>query len=311
MNRLFLILLAGALLAGSAQAQPKLARTLLVGPDHPYKRPSEAIGAARAGDVVRIDPGTYIDCAYVTTPDLTIEGAGDGVILRDQTCGEKGIFVVIANNVTIRDLTLAGATSLYRNGAGIRVEGANLTVARVRFLDNENGILAAPREGSYLTVADSHFERNGKCEPECAHGIYANRIDHLRVVNSTFRDQRVGHHIKSRAWFTEIIGNTIEDGPAGTASYLIDIANGNSAIIFDNALHKGALTSNRSTAIAIGPEGDAPPDARYRIAGNRFINDANGNVAFVRNFTGTPAYLERNTIVNTAIPLVGPGEVVP
>jgi nitrous oxidase accessory protein NosD len=311
MTRLVLTLLFAVLLGAGAHAQPKLTQIFLVGPQRAYKLPSEAIRIARPGDLVRIDPGNYVDCAYVTAAELTIEGAADGVTLRDKSCGDKGILVVVANDVTIRHLTLSGAAGPSKNNAGIRVEGANLTVAGVRFLDNENGILANARDNSRLVVANSHFERNGKCEPQCAHAIYVNRIDYLRVVNSTFVDQRIGHHIKSRATYTEIIDNKIEDGPNGTASYLIDIANGGSATIFGNDLHKGPLSANRSTAIAIGAEGGASPNASYRIAGNRFINDSAATVAFVRNFTSVPAFLNRNTIINTAIPLTGPGVVEP
>jgi hypothetical protein len=60
------------------------------------------------------------------------------------------------------------------------------------------------------------------------------------VTNSRFFDQHIGHHIKSRALKTVLIGNTIEDGPRGTASYEVDIPSGGSLIMQDNTLEKGA-----------------------------------------------------------------------
>ena len=37
-------------------------------------------------------------------------------------------------------------------------------------------------------IENSAFERNGKCAATCAHGIYVNRIERLRIVGATFRD---------------------------------------------------------------------------------------------------------------------------
>lgn len=298
-------------LVASGQTTP--GSSLLVGPQRAHKLPSDAAKAARAGDTIRIDPGTYVDCAYWSAPNLIIEGAGgpSSVVIRDKSCGDKGIFVITADNVTVRNLTLAGATGPSKNNAGIRLEGSSLTVHSVRFLDNENGILANSSPTSQITVDNSLFERNGKCEPECAHGIYVNRVDRLRVTNSTFRDQRVGHHIKSRARNTEVTACTIDDGETGTASYLIDIPNGGSVNIVNNTLHKGKLSQNRGTAIAVGAEGGFPETAHFRVAGNRFISDMSDSVAFVRNFTTVPARIERNTLTGNVVPLAGPGNVTP
>ena len=98
-----------------------------------------------------------------------------------------------------------------QNGAGIRAEGKNLTVRNSRFYDNENGILAGTVEGSTILIEGSVFERNGKCAANCAHGVYVNQIARLKVVNSIFRAQRVGHHVKSGALALEVIGSTIEE----------------------------------------------------------------------------------------------------
>jgi hypothetical protein len=73
--------------------------------------------------------------------------------------------------VTVRGVTLRGARSENANGAGIRGEGVNLTVERVRFLDNEHGILLAGVPRGALLVRDSSFIGHGSCEPACAHGI--------------------------------------------------------------------------------------------------------------------------------------------
>ena len=295
------------LIAGFLAAVPAQAEILLVGPGRPYGLPSEAIKVAKSGDVVRIDPGTYPDCAYVMAPNITIEGTREDTILRGKTCGQKGIIVAVGDNVTIRNLTLMGALSTSKNGAGIRAEGTNLTVHRVRFFDNENGILANPNPASRIAISESTFERNGKCDPECAHGIYIHRIAALRVENSLFRDQRVGHHIKSRAAMTEIIGNTIADGTTGTASSLIDIPNGGTTLIAGNTLQKGPHSANATIAIAFGAEGGVPASSSVRITANHFSNDGGTNVAFVRNFSTVAVRLDTNVLTGAVTPLLGPG----
>lgn len=287
-----------AVLAGSARAA-----TLLVGPGAPYATPSAAAAAARDGDVVRIAAGSFADCAVWRADRLQIIGAGmDATVIRDVACQGKGLFVIRGRDVTVRDLALVGAHVPEGNGAGIRAEGGSLTVQRVRFADDENGILTASNPAAVLTVLDSEFLRDGRCAWACAHGLYAGRIGRLAVRNSRFRATREGHHIKSRALATEITGCDIEDGPDGTASYLIDIPNGGAVRIADNRLEKGPRSENAATAIMLGAEGVRNPTPAIRITGNRLIDDGAPTV-FVRNLTPTPALLGDNVLEGKVTPL--------
>lgn len=293
---------------------PAAARTLEVGPGQPYARPSEAAAAARDGDRVVIAPGEYVDCAVWRQNDLTIEGAldgatGRGTVITDKPCQGKGLFVIAGNRVTVRGLTLQRARVPDGNGAGIRAEGQDLLVEQVRFLDNENGILAASQPQGVLIVRNSEFLRNGSCEQACAHGIYAGRLALLRVERSTFRGTRQGHHVKSRAIRTEVLDSDIADGVDGTASYLIDVPNGGAVLIRGNRLEKGPRAENRQAAIAIGAEGvdRATPD--IVVEDNQFRVDGAYRPAFVLNSTATPAILRSNVIEGQATPLRGDGSV--
>ena len=300
-----LLIALGGLAAGAAGAA---AEVLRVGPERSLQAPSEAAALAEDGDVVRIDPGDYVDCAIWRASGLVLEAPAGAARVRDRACGGKAIWVIAGDDVTVDNITFSGARVPDQNGAGIRAEGRNLTVRNARFLDNENGILAAPVEGSTILIESSVFERNGKCAANCAHGVYVNRIDRLKIVDSTFREQRVGHHIKSAARALEVIGSTIEDGPEGTASYLIDVVSGGEVVIADNVMHKGPKAENRGTAIHIAGEG-APDAPAYRIRGNRFRSEIAQEVAFVRNRTVTGAVLEANLLEGDVAPLDGPGTV--
>lgn len=296
------------LLPTALSAQPRI---LDVGPGRAFSMPSAAAAAARQGDVIRIAAGTYEDCAVWRADGLVIEGEdAERVVIGNRTCLDKGVFVVAGSDVTVRGVTLRGARSEAANGAGIRGEGVNLTVERVRFLDNENGILLAGVSRGVLLVRDSSFIGNGSCARACAHGIYTGPLELLRVERSRFLATREGHHVKSRAFRTEVLDCDIEDGPEGTASYLIDVPNGGAVLLRGNRLSKGPRAGNRSTAISIGAEGVDRPTPEIRIEANAFTLGGSYRTVFVTNHTATPALLHGNSLPPTVISLRGDGRIV-
>jgi hypothetical protein len=281
-------------------------RVLKVGPNEIYKYPSGAAAFAYAGDTIEIAPGTYLDCAVWEAGHLTIIGKGD-VILADTTCEREAIFVTRGNDITIRGITFTGAKVRNNNGAGIRAEGRNLTVENSKFIDNEEGILTTSIEDCTIVIRNSYFAGNGNCLQDCSHGIYAGRIKELRIEGSEFFNQKIGHHVKSRALRTELVGNTIHDGAEGTASYLVDIPNGGALIMRGNTLEKGPRTDNHDTAIRLGEEGNTNVTPQILIENNRFTNSISGETVFVRNETATRAVLRANRLSGKVIPLAGLG----
>jgi hypothetical protein len=287
-----LLVVLGVLLSSGARA-----RTLTVGPGMAFAVPSAAASVARDGDRVEIQPGTYIDCAVWTAGHLVIAGVGDaaGVIVADKTCQGKALFITVGDDITVENMTLRGARVPDANGAGIRAEGRGLSVVGVRFLANQNGILSGPVRGT-IAIRNSVFVGNGTCDKACAHGVYIGAVDLLRIENSRFEGTLQGHHIKSRALRTEILGCSIDDGDAGTASYAIDIPNGGDVVIRGNSLRKGPRSENRRAMIAIGEEGALHPTSAIVIEGNSARNDSGGVPAFVDNRTGAPVTLRDNRL---------------
>jgi hypothetical protein len=285
------------------------AAVLEVGAGKPFDKPSDAIAKAHDGDTVRVAAGVYEDCATIRQNRLTLEGDGGEVMMKDRTCAGKAILVVAGAKVTIRGLTLANARVPDQNGAGIRAEGDELLVENTRFLDNQNGVMSANDPGLGIRIVDSAFIGNGACRPVCSHGIYAGHIRLLRVERSHFLNQHEGHHIKSRAARTEVIGCDIADGPTGTSSYLIDIPNGGTVSIEANQMRKGRLSSNGGSAISIGAEGDVNPPGPIVIRDNNFVNEQERSTVFVRNFAATPAQLSGNVLAGAVTALAGAGTV--
>jgi hypothetical protein len=290
------------------------ARDLEVGKDKEYKLPSDAIGAAKAGDTVKIYPGEYFDCAIVHAKNLTIIGVGDAdkILMTDKACAGKGMLVIDANDVTVKNLTLTRARVPDGNGAGIRNEAPNLTVDHVLFVNNQNGILSTPQTPGIVTVMNSVFDRNGGCANSggCAHGLYVGETNLLHVENTTFTGTKEGHHIKSRALRTEVIGCTIEDGEDGTASYEVEVPIGGSVVVKNTKMEKGPQAENHTAMIIIGAEGVSQPTREITIEDNTARNDGDFNTIFVKNITATEAMLKGNVLTGPIKPLDGDGKVI-
>jgi hypothetical protein len=286
---------------------PAEGHVLRVGKGELYKKPSDAASSAEDGDTIEIKPGTYSDCAIWRASRLTILGVG-GVVVRDSSCEDKAIFVTKGHDITVQGITFTGAHATAHNGAGIRAEGSNLTVEKSRFIDNEEGILAAASPGT-IAIRDSYFKGNGNCIAYCAHGIYINQIDQLIVERCEFVEQHIGHHVKSRARRTELRDNLIHDGPDGNSSYLVDIPDGGDLVMSGNTLEKGPGTDNDKTAVSLGAESLKNPTSEIRIEGNTFANRMTVPTDFVRNWTHTPAVLRGNTLYGRVTALDGPGTV--
>lgn len=303
--------LALTLVSALAAATPGSAATLEVGPNSPYPLPSAAAAAAHDGDTILIAGGTYTDCAVLKARNMTIRGAGpDVTVMTGKICQGKAILVADGDNLTVQDLALTKAHDAEFNGAGIRAEGGSLTVRHVRFAGNEDGILSAALPDGIITVIDSSFIGNGSCDgPGCAHGIYAGHIKLLHVQGSTFLGTRHGHHIKSRAARTEVIGCRFADGPDGTSSYAVEIPNGGAVVLHGNTIEKGPKSENHTAALTIGSEGVNQPTPEITVETNDFTVDGTYSSFLVNNLTATDARLAGNRLHGNAKPLRGDGTV--
>lgn len=307
-KRSFWIALAACLLA--SLPTPLTAKTIHVGPGRMVTDAAQAALLARDGDRVLFDPGTYTGCAIWRASRLIIEAPRPGAVVTGPVCIDRAFFVFFGNDILVHGMAFEHARALRHTGAGILMEGANLTVEDSRFIDNENGILAGGPSHSTVRVRHSWFQSNGSCEGACAHGLYIGMpIARLEVMGSVFLDTRIGHHIKSKAAITLLWENRIEDGRTGTASYLVDLPIGGDAEIVNNVFHKGIRSDNQEAAISIGAEGGWRHTQVLRIRGNRFTSDLPEPVRFVRNGMSVPAQVKGNVFQGRVIPLDGPGTV--
>ncbi len=278
------------------------AAVLQVGPGRSLKTPSAAAVKARDGDVIEIDAGTYAgDVAIWRQHRLTIRGTGEYAHLKadGHAAEDKAIWVIKGNGTVIEYVEFSGARVPDQNGAGIRQEGANLTVRHCYFHDNENGILGGAGE---VVIESSEFAHNGFGDG-LSHNIYIDRRTRRFTLRASYSHHaHVGHAVKSRARENHILYNRLSDEKTGASSYLIDLPNGGLAYVIGNILQQGPQAEN-ATLLSYGAEGALYGKTGLYVVNNTFVNDHETGV-FVRNASTTrPAKIINNIFT-------GPGKVV-
>jgi hypothetical protein len=239
--------------------------------------------------------------------DLTLRGVGARPHLRagGKAAQGKAIWVIKGDRVTVENLEFSGTRVPSHNGAGIRAEGADLTIRKCRFHHNEMGLLTNPSPNGFVVIEDSEFDHNiadTQRHGRLGHNIYVHRVHRFVLRNTHVHGAKSGHQVKTRARQNEIQGNRIRDGD-GAASYLLDIAEGGRAAVTGNRFQQGARAGNR-TAIAFGAEArDRGTGHSLEVSGNEFVNRG-GAGTFVRNFTESPARLLRNRVEGRGVSLL-------
>jgi hypothetical protein len=260
------------------------ARVLHVGPGQRFARPCEAIAAAHAGDTIDIDARgnrAYRGdvCAW-TTNRLTIIGVHGRAHI--DAAGEnsegKAIWVIAGNHTTIENVAFSGARVPDGNGAGIRQEGAGLTLERCRFSHNQEGILAGDNPASDIVIDASVFADNGAGDG-FSHNIYINHVRRFTLRDSYSTDAHVGHLVKSRALRNYILYDRLT-GERGTDSYELDLPNGGLSYVVGTVLQQGHATQNPNM-FAYGEEGDLNPDSHLYVVNDTFVNDLRRGAAML------------------------------
>lgn len=292
------------------------AATLRVSPDAslqaggqtPLASLAEAVRQAKDGDTILGEPGEYRgDVALIDQKRLAIRGVGQRpvFIAEGRAVEGKAMLVVRGGDIEIENLEFRGARVPDGNGAGIRFEKGRLTLRRCAFVDNQMGVLTVNFDDAELVVEDSEFAHAPRAESPLPHLLYAGRIASLKVSGSRFHDGRVGHLLKSRARRTELAYNLIVDGPAGRASYEVDLPNGGDALLIGNVIGQSAASENR-VIVAYGAEGNAWPQSRLRLVHNTLISEGARPAWFVRVWTERlPAYTRLQALNNLG---VGPAD---
>jgi len=286
-----------AVVLSAAAAGAASARVLPVGPGQRFATPCQAIARARPGDSIQIDARgnrSYRGnvCAW-STNRLTIVGVHGRAHIDAAGANSEGkaIWVIAGNHTTIENVELSGARVPDDNGAGIRLQGAGLTLVHCRFDHNQEGILAGDNPASDVVIDSSVFTDNGAGDGY-SHNIYINHVRSFTLRDSYSTDARVGHLVKSRAARNYILYDRLT-GERGTDSYELDLPNGGLSYVIGTVLEQGRATQNPNM-LAYGEEGEMNPDSHLYVVNDTFVNDLHRGSAILIGAGAAPVLAEND-----------------
>lgn len=276
-----------------------------------------APGNYTVSDAHNVAGATVGDAGFVVSHNVTIKTSGALGTRADFTAGTnfgKGLFLVIDGvSATFDGIGFFGtrenfgSSSFVHNEAGIRHEGANLTVLNSRFEQNYNAILGTPLPQAYSTanllVQNSTFISNGDpgdypgyFVPGQEHQIYF-KGNSATIQNSTFTDSGLGHTIKTVALgFTSITGNTIVDGVE--AANVINVTGGGNLTITGNNITRNSTAGNHGF-IEYDTLRNGAVTGTVSISNNIIQLNGSQPVTLWRNASDATASITGNTITGT------------
>jgi hypothetical protein len=261
-----------------------LATTIQVGPGRTYTTVAAGYNAASDGDTIEIDSGTYTGpaaaCVTIYKNNLTFRGVGATRPVLDAAggnVGDKGIFVVYANNLTVQNLEMKNCAGPSGNDAGIRYQPqtrytpALLTVQNCYIHDNQDGVLTdGDNNGIQISVVfdSTEFNHNGYGDGQ-THNMYIGPCTSFTLRYCYSHDTIEGHEVKTRALKNYILYNLLSS-ENGSGSRELELTQGGTCYVIGNVIQQGPNSDN-STIIAYGPESNNPNPYLY-VVNNTIIN---------------------------------------
>jgi hypothetical protein len=291
-----------AIPVGALLAQSQAAPFSVVETGQGYARLQQAVDAIGGGrGTIAIASGRYAECAVQRAGTIAYLAAEPGAAVFDgTTCEGKAALVLRGQAAEVSGLVFQNMNVPDYNGAGIRLEQGNLTVAQSWFRDSQQGILTADDVDGQIVIDRSTFTRLGTCDGPggCAHSLYIGEYGHLRVTRSRFEEGRGGHYVKSRAVRADIASSSFDDARGRATNYMIDLPDGAVGQISNNWFVQGRDKENYSAFIAVAAEGRSHSSAGLAIVGNdaRLATGVDRNTTFVADWSGDSLALGENTL---------------
>ena len=287
---------------GALLAQDRPAQFTVVETGRGYDRLQDAVNAIGGGrGTIAIAPGRIAQCAVQEAGEISYLATEPGSAVFDGVaCEGKAALVLRGKSAEVAGLVFQNIKVPDYNGAGIRLEQGNLTVAQSWFRDSQEGILTNSDPTGVLVIDRSTFSRLGNCEDPsgCAHSIYTGNYGQVRITRSRFEEGSGGHYVKSRASRVDVASSSFDDAHGRGTNYMIDLPNGAVGQISNNWFVQGKDKENYSAFIAVAAEGREQTSAGLAILGNdaRLAPGVDRNTAFVADWSGDPLNLGANAL---------------
>ena len=227
-----------------------------------------AVAAAENGATLSVPAGQYDIRDLKIRRDLTLTGDGNVTFFSSRPVAKGLLNPVKGVSLRVENITFIGAASPDNNGAGIRHDGKDLSVVNCEFVENENGILATGEASGVISIRNSRFLRNGYGDGY-SHGVYVSSGGALTIEASEFVGTKIGHHVKSLAATTTLVGSSFDDAD-GRTSYTLDASKGGDVQVLNNRITQAASSDNPAIINYDLTRGGAA--TRLVIEGNTIIN---------------------------------------
>ena len=267
-----------------------------------FSKLQDAVNAIGDGEgTIAIAPGVHRQCAVQSAGSVSYMAVEPGKAIFDTvTCEGKAALVLRGTDASVSGIVFRGMKVRDFNGAGIRLEKGNLTVAQSWFLDSQQGILSANDPNGIIIIDKSTFSGLGTCEGGggCAHSLYIGDYGQLRVTRSRFEKGRGGHYVKARAARVDVASSSFDDSAGTATNYMIDLPAGSVGQITNNWFVQGQNKENYSAFIAVGAEQNLRSSDGLQIAGNdaRLAPSVRRNTVFVADWTGSQLDIGPNNL---------------
>jgi len=291
-----------AIPVGALLAQPVPTPFTVIETGRGYPSLQQAVDAIGEGvGTIAIADGTYRQCVVQTGGVVSYLAANPGKATFDSaTCEGKAALVLRGRGAKVAGLTFRRMAVADFNGAGIRLERGDLTVAQSWFADSQQGILTGDDPKGRIVIDKSTFSGLGTCEGAggCAHSIYVGDYGHLRVTRSRFERGTGGHYVKARATRVDVEGSSFDDSGGRETNYMIDLPAGSTGRIANNWFVQGRNKENYSAFIAVGAETRLHSADGLQVEGNdaRFAPAVRRSSTFVADWTGNRIAIAANTL---------------
>ena len=205
---------------------------IYVGANKEYKTIGAAVAAAKAGQYIVVDPGTYDEDVVITLDDITIFGANRGIAYNGDRITET---IISSIAVTGNDFVLDGVTLSAIQGLTIN-SGNNITIKNCLFgaipTANAQQMILISGETNNLVVTGCKFEGlNNGLEYTQYRAIQATAI----VTNATISNNKFIQYAASNIYIDSIRMAKVAGHIEVIGNYL-DWPGGNFTIYFGSSL---------------------------------------------------------------------------
>lgn len=165
------------------------AATLEVGQGQTYSTIQSAVEAAKTGDTIRVNEGTYNENVLIKTGGISILGADKENTIIDGQGASSGIRIDEVNNVVISGFTVKNSGGGGAEAAGVTIyKGNSNTVSNMIVTGNSVGI-------AVYQVSNNNIISGNNIDANTRYGVYIYASNDNRIFNNNIKKNKIGIYL--------------------------------------------------------------------------------------------------------------------